>query len=261
MHKLYIILVVSIASLAFASPVSDDEDHDYMGGAMSSGDYNDYSGSGSDETIDAESDYDDEKPNNNIKKPIITNTEDDDKTSDESDFMTPSVVGESETDYEDENLENVEIYDTNDAYEDTNPDSYEDTITEVMPEERPREIDIISIQGAGVTKKEEGGIFSWINDFWGEKYFLAALLAGAIIGFIIISLVILFICYTVRKSDEGSYIIDKNLTHKYGTSQRSSFSAAQHQSAAHILGNAGGATIGTTQEYKYQAGAAPEYFA
>ena len=114
-------------------------------------------------------------------------------------------------------------------------------------------MDIVDLSKS--TGNNQDGLFSWINDFWGEKYFLAALLAGAIIGFIIISLVILFICYTVRKSDEGSYTIPKSMTiNKYG-----SVSGTNGNLPSQI--NGGGSTLGTGQDYKYKSGNAPEYFA
>ena len=53
--------------------------------------------------------------------------------------------------------------------------------------------------------------FKFEGDFWSEKYFLAALLCGAFVGFLIIAIVIGFICHSIRKADEGSYIIDKTL--------------------------------------------------
>jgi len=53
--------------------------------------------------------------------------------------------------------------------------------------------------------------FQFEGDFWSEKYFLAALLCGAFVGFLIIAIVIGFICHSIRKADEGSYIIDKTL--------------------------------------------------
>jgi len=54
-------------------------------------------------------------------------------------------------------------------------------------------------------------IFNINSEFWSEKYFLAALLCGATVGFIIITIIIVFICHSVRKSDEGSYVIDKTI--------------------------------------------------
>lgn len=138
------------------------------------------------------------------------------------------------------------------------------------PEEETRIVDIIDLNQSSLNNKNQNNsLFSWINDFWGEKYFLAALLAGAIIGFIIISLVILFICYTVRKSDEGSYTIPKGMTinSKYGGSVNGGGNQVNHGNGhGNVHGN--GSTLGTGQEYKYQPAtgatpmsAAPEYFA
>lgn len=62
-------------------------------------------------------------------------------------------------------------------------------------------------------KQASGGIGfpvpQWIDNFWGERWFVAALLGGAIVGFLIIVIVIIFICHAVRKKDEGSYVLDK----------------------------------------------------
>lgn len=58
-----------------------------------------------------------------------------------------------------------------------------------------------------------------LDDFWGERWFLAALLGGAIVGFLIIVIVIIFICHAVRKKDEGSYIIEKSVEYKQGNSE------------------------------------------
>lgn len=142
------------------------------------------------------------------------------------------------------------------------------------PEEETRIVDIIDLNQSSLNNKNQNNsLFSWINDFWGEKYFLAALLAGAIIGFIIISLVILFICYTVRKSDEGSYTIPKGMTinSKYGGSVNGGGNQVNDGNGhgnghGNVHGN--GSTLGTGQEYKYQPAtratpmsAAPEYFA
>lgn len=138
------------------------------------------------------------------------------------------------------------------------------------PEEETRIVDIIDLNQSSLNNKNQNNsLFSWINDFWGEKYFLAALLAGAIIGFIIISLVILFICYTVRKSDEGSYTIPKGMTinSKYGGSVNGGGNQVNHGNGhGNVHGN--GSTLGTGQDYKYQPAtgatpmsAAPEYFA
>ena len=47
---------------------------------------------------------------------------------------------------------------------------------------------------------------------WGAKYFLAALLGGAIVGFLIIGIVIIFICHTVKKRDQGTYVVKDKYT-------------------------------------------------
>lgn len=71
-------------------------------------------------------------------------------------------------------------------------------------------------------KKASSGIGipvpGWIDEFWGERWFVAALLGGAIVGFLIIVIVIIFICHAVRKKDEGSYVLDKG--YKQGTEPR-----------------------------------------
>lgn len=66
-------------------------------------------------------------------------------------------------------------------------------------------------------KTKIAGLPDWIDDFWGERWFVAALLGGAIVGFLIIVIVIIFICHAVRKKDEGSYIIEKKYNdYKFG---------------------------------------------
>jgi len=203
---------------------------------------------GTDSGLKDESDYDDNSENSKNSE-NNENTDD----SDESDYSDTNNFEIQELDEYTES----ETFDTPVSSTDQ-PDLDEDYFS--PPDEETRIVDIIDLNQSSINNKNnQNSLFSWINDFWGEKYFLAALLAGAIIGFIIISLVILFICYTVRKSDEGSYTIPKGMTinSKYG-SERNTVVNGENQ-----VNHGNGSTLGTGQDYKYQpaTGAAPEYFA
>lgn len=171
---------------------SDDEDFSQYGSG-GSGDDSGPSGVGPDidySSIDTV--YENVKPNNNLKPTEII--------VDEVDQSHPTTEF-PETQYTEPPVPEAKP---------TAPKEPEIEETIDIIEEEINEIEVVEAKSSS-----SSSILDYINNFWGEKYFLAALLAGAIIGFIIISLVILFICYTVRKSDQGSYIIDEQLTQKY----------------------------------------------
>lgn len=245
---LLLFLVFTIVTPRPQNSMSDDED-DMIEGGSGYNDYDEYSGQASGdyeygEKKQPESSSTDLMPTQTA--PEVTQEEVTEQVEPEGDdfdeILTP-VIEEDEVTYEtDEVLEPEQELES--SVEPTEMPIDEDYFA--PPEEDIRVVDVIDLKQGG--SRGDQGLFSWINDFWGEKYFLAALLAGAIIGFIIISLVILFICYTVRKSDEGSYTIPKNLTlNKYGNGATTGATS----------------TLGTQQEYKYKPGGgnAPEYFA
>jgi len=104
-----------------------------------------------------------------------------------------------------------------------------DTIKPNKPSIKPSDLDskpeitIIKTSGkSGITDEYETeaqkptGILTCLTntdcEYWGAKYFLAALLGGAIVGFLIIGIVIIFICHTVKKRDQGTYVVKDKYT-------------------------------------------------
>lgn len=89
--------------------------------------------------------------------------------------------------------------------------------------------DISESENAKPEPRKPEGILTCLTNtdcqFWGAKYFLAALLGGAIVGFLIIGIVIIFICHTVKKRDQGTYVVKEKYTagqaappsYQYGT--------------------------------------------
>lgn len=182
------------------------------------------------------------------KSQEVNNQEEQEEEDDEEViYEATENLDETELEIQEENVENYT--ESFDSEETPTVSPIDEDYFSPPPEEETRIVDIIDLSSVN---QDDQGIFSWINDFWGEKYFLAALLAGAIIGFIIISLVILFICYTVRKADEGSYTIPKN-------NNMTTLSKYGHSVVSQGGGTAPRSTLGAAgQEYKYKA---PEFYA
>lgn len=173
---------------------SDDEDLNTQGSGSGSGDSDD-----SHYDIRPDDTYDDNYDE-------TYNNSEDMYDEDETEFYD---VGEQ--DIFDEDVDDTvippEVDDSTDQSEDLDYDPDESEIIEIDTE-------TVDLKTVTISEANKGFLdFSWLtqNEFWGEKYFIAALLGGAIVGFLIITIVIVFICHTVRKSDEGSYVIDKNI--------------------------------------------------
>lgn len=173
--------------------VIDNDDEDNIGFSKNSDKAETGSGGSDDETI-----YDETETANTLKPDVKEKV-----TSKEKPQYTE--VGEEE-----EQPFEIEPYNPNsedDTAIDDNDKIFNPSITE-MPENK-----VISSKPNNEeveVNKSSLPLPAWIDDFWGERWFVAALLGGAIVGFLIIVIVIIFICHAVRKKDEGSYIIEKD---------------------------------------------------
>jgi len=145
----------------------------------------------------------------------------------ESDFQGSGDIPETYETYQDYS---TEVFTTPQT---TTTETFEvfdvDTIAPNKPSIKPSDLDskpeitIIKTSGkSGVTNEYETeaqkptGILTCLTntdcEYWGAKYFLAALLGGAIVGFLIIGIVIIFICHTVKKRDQGTYVVKDKYT-------------------------------------------------
>jgi len=99
----------------------------------------------------------------------------------------------------------------------------------ILSTPKPVETTPSESEDIGLEPQKPEGILTCLTNtdcqFWGAKYFLAALLGGAIVGFLIIGIVIIFICHTVKKRDQGTYVVKEKYTagqaappsYQYGT--------------------------------------------
>lgn len=104
-----------------------------------------------------------------------------------------------------------------------------DVKTKILSTPKPLETTPAVTEDIGLEPQKPEGILKCLTNtdcqFWGAKYFLAALLGGAIVGFLIIGIVIIFICHTVKKRDQGTYVVKEKYTagqaappsYQYGT--------------------------------------------
>merc|ERR1712003_210173 len=159
-------------------PEEDNDDSDYD-------DQYDNSDNDSEIFYDEDNDDDVEKYNSDSDQ-NLTNFTDDYDDDDNFEILDENVIDDKTSDYEEK-----DDYDTN--------------------EERNKNPNDWLTNNPVINFFKDIFNFKFEGDFWSEKYFLAALLCGAFVRFLIIAIVIGFICHSIRKADEGSYIIDKTL--------------------------------------------------
>lgn len=202
---------------------NDDEDYSDFDSTKFAGNSDD-SGSGL-PGIDAESDdetiYDDLEGDSSkngagigIFKPELKGT-----TKDKSQFSEPGEDEEQPFEIEPYNPNSSDDFENDDVFKPSIPES-PDNSEDKTPSENTKTSQNLTPNTPENETPDKSSMIplpAWIDDFWGERWFVAALLGGAIVGFLIIVIVIIFICHAVRKKDEGSYIIDKD--YKQGVDQ------------------------------------------
>jgi len=199
---------------------NDDEDYSDYDNKKFAGNSDD-SGSGIGAESDDETIYDDLDENAKkeggvgIFKPELKAT-----TKDKPQFSEPGEDEDQPFEIEPYNPNASDDFENDDVFKPSipeSPDTPEDTSENTKNPQNPTPKTPKDSEDKTPNKSSIIPLPAWIDDFWGERWFVAALLGGAIVGFLIIVIVIIFICHAVRKKDEGSYIIDKD--YKQGVDQ------------------------------------------